>query len=82
MVVVEDVYCTSLVLPSFSFITACGGWAGHYSDDDQHDVMKMLIMSVVLNVRDDVKVIVSANRVYQDFLGSEDGSGFSGQVVQ
>ena len=44
--------------------------------------MKMLIMSVVLNISDDVKVIVSANRVYQDFLGSEDGSGFSGQVVQ
>ena len=44
--------------------------------------MKMLIMSVVLNIRVDVKVIVAANRVYQDFLGSEDGSGFSGQVVQ
>jgi len=26
------------------------------------------------------QVIVAANRVYQDFLGSEDGSGFSGQV--
>ena len=46
--------------------------------------MKMMMILVLLNVRDDddVKVIVSANRVYQDFLGSEDGSGFSGQVVQ
>ena len=42
----------------------------------------MMMMSVVLNIRDDAKVIVSANRVYQDFLASEDGSGFSGQVVQ
>ena len=42
----------------------------------------MMMISVVLNIRDDVKVIVAANRVYQDFLASEGGSGFSGQVVQ
>ena len=27
------------------------------------------------------QVIVAANRVYHDFLASEDGSGFSGQVA-
>ena len=44
--------------------------------------MISVMMSVMLRIRDDVKVIVAANRVYQDFLASEDGSGFSGQVVQ
>ena len=41
-------------------------------------IISMIMMVMMMAIHN--QVIVAANRVYHDFLASEDGSGFSGQV--
>ena len=49
-------------------------------DDGRHGLFKS-VNQVAFSKKLYEQVIVAANRVYHDFLASEDGSGFSGQVA-
>ena len=45
------------------------------------NMIMMAMMMAMMMTAIYIQVIVAANRVYHDFLASEDGSGFSGQVT-